>query len=1263
MVIKIRSLLKQIRSWFYRKCFVAINWRIRFGCNPNCLSSNTIVFFPVIPNTLCCGLAGILTIVRKDPTTGSEIFRNLSAGFKEIRAYGMHEFLSRSISAENYLGGSKKQNDFENFVFGLKQDAVLEILFFQKEACEHLSNLSNAINSFLLKEEDLIEKNANKFSTVEMEYVNNALTRVKDVAWALDRDLLSNLEKINYLSGLNEKEKISNECFRKYRKINLLLNAVDRIEVRGRDSAGIQIAFTLEDRIVLDDVIKKLKNLNLYEDFIKRLDPGDLSDGCIHLSDQHSGCFAVHVTFTYKKASVTGELGENTRYLRDRIRSDRILQIFAVEPIAFDTYMAHTRWASVGSITEENCHPINNFVLNENLNSDSRRSFQLKEYPYYGRGNWSIDVALNGDIDNYGVLRSAVNPKRATEIIAKSVTTDTKIIPLQIEQYLFKGYDLKEAFRSALNDFEGSHAISMQSNLEPGKVFLALKGSGQSLYIGMCDDQYMYSSEVYGLVELTPHFMKLDGENERIPGNSKTKGQIVVLNSRAENSLEGVCGFYYDGHPLKITAKNIKRADITTRDIDRKNYPHFLLKEIEEAPLSVKKTLRGKYFIEPGPNGQVRVNFNLGRDIITQRLQENLANGSIDNIFVIGQGTAAVAGAAIADAIAGYLSGSKIKVQAIKASELSGFYLSENLNNTLVIAVTQSGTTTDTNRAVAMAKERGAHLMAIVNRRQSDITHNSEGVFYTSDGRDIEMSVASTKAFYSQIIAGYILALNFAQMLGTMSDEAIAKTLAAMEKAPHLMHNVLSSQEGVKKSAWDIVKRKKYWAVVGSGPNKVAADEIRIKLSELCYKTISSDIVEDKKHIDLSSEPLILVCTAGNPKSVLDDIVKDVAIFKSHAADAIVIADQGETGFDTIADSVISVPRADFPTSVILNTLVGHLWGYYAACSINEESNFFRNFRTELSLKISEQNKTIDTIFEKIADTSLHKIIERFSAEFHTRKNRDFFATISVGLATDIVLLLKYAIGKLPLEDFWEDFKEKRTSSSPLDLLDICLGRAVDELSRPIDAIRHQAKTVTVGTSRKVEMLQGVLFDLLKRLNFSLENLTTKDGMTARRLQTAISEIKGHTLYAIGNLNENGKPTDKSTIAIAQKGGVALQMKSRVEQSGLLRGTKKTIVNTGDIYAGLGKTDRASIIIIPLLGEGSRITHLLLAHVAFNQELSVKDKKEVLGDKTNKIVDLVNEYNLTWNDDYFEKLPIEFLLDQEVGVIASKIITSLRGTS
>ena len=100
------------------------------------------------------------------------------------------------------------------------------------------------------------------------------------------------------------------------------------------------------------------------------------------------------------------------------------------------------------------------------------------------------------------------------------------------------------------------------------------------------------------------------------------------------------------------------------------------------------------------------------------------------------------------------------------ATELSGFGLTGDMSDTLVVAISQSGTTTDTNRTVDLARSRGAVVIAIVNRRQSDLVDKSDGVLYTSDGRDVEMSVASTKAFYAQLAAGYLLAFGLAIELG-----------------------------------------------------------------------------------------------------------------------------------------------------------------------------------------------------------------------------------------------------------------------------------------------------------------------------------------------------------------------------------------------------------------------------------------------------------------------------------------------------------------
>ena len=207
-------------------------------------------------------------------------------------------------------------------------------------------------------------------------------------------------------------------------------------------------------------------------------------------------------------------------------------------------------------------------------------------------------------------------------------------------------------------------------------------------------------------------------------------------------------------------------AEVTTRDIDRGDFPHFLLKEITESPDSLGKTLRGKIVERDGLLHAV-----VGARALPPEVAARLADGSITKVRVIGQGTAAVAGQSLANVL-GELAGGTLDVAAMTATELSGFGLRRDMSDTLAIAVSQSGTTTDTNRTVDLLRGRGAAVLAIVNRRSSDLTDKADGVLYTSDGRDVEMSVASTKAFYAQVAAGTLLACAVSEAAGVGTTSA-----------------------------------------------------------------------------------------------------------------------------------------------------------------------------------------------------------------------------------------------------------------------------------------------------------------------------------------------------------------------------------------------------------------------------------------------------------------------------------------------------------
>jgi glucosamine--fructose-6-phosphate aminotransferase (isomerizing) len=597
----------------------------------------------------------------------------------------------------------------------------------------------------------------------------------------------------------------------------------------------------------------------------------------------------------------------------------------------------------------------------------------------------------------------------------------------------------------------------------------------------------------------------------------------------------------------------------------------------------------------------------------------------------------------------------------MKASELSGFKLNEDddsdsMANALVIAISQSGSTTDTNRTVDMVKERGAYTMAIVNRRDSDITFKVDGVMYTSSGRDIEMSVASTKAFYSQIVAGAILGLYIARLQNYRTDDFVAAELKQLLELPKLMRKILSMRRIIEASARRLAVTKTYWATVGSGPNKASADEIRIKLSELCYKTISSDYVEDKKHIDLSSEPLIIVCAAGTRRNVIGDIIKDTAIFQAHKATPIVIADEGEDRFDPYAAEVFHVPTVGEHLAPILNTLVGHIWGYYAALSINEGSRFLYRFREEIQNSIDDHAQKGLDVYELVLEKSFREKIALFYKEFRKKKAENNFPTaMGIEAASDLTLLLKYLSGRLPVSDFEIDFGIKGTALNMLNSLFKCLGESINCMSRPVDAIKHQAKTVTVGTSRISEKVEGILFEALISYGVNVSQLINKNVIVLKNLQQIVSDIKGAIFYRIKHLNLLGEPTDDTTIEITKKDGVLKPIPSRVETDNQLKGTKKIIVREGNVYIGKGRKDDRSIIVIPIISVSpatpNMIEYILLLNISFKDHVPLTVKIKALGGKYERIKNIVQESSLPWDDTYIERIEMKQLF----GISAEKI--------
>jgi len=254
--------------------------------------------------------------------------------------------------------------------------------------------------------------------------------------------------------------------------------------------------------------------------------------------------------------------------------------------------------------------------------------------------------------------------------------------------------------------------------------------------------------------------------------------------------------------------------------------------------------------------------------------------------------------------------------------------------------------------------------------------------------------------------------------------------------------------------------------VVGNGPNRVAAEEVRIKLSELCYKSIACDVTEDKKHIDLSSEPLILVCAAGLIGSTADDVAKEVAIYRAHKAAPVVIASEGEERFGAAVE-VISVPAVEPALAFVLSAVVGHLFGYEAALAIDALARPLREGREAIEAAVAD-GAPGDVVLSRVRET-LAPAVHRFSDGLRSGM---YDGNLEASTAVRVTSLLRYATGPLPLDYYQLEFGKIGTPEVLVDDLTGALTRAIEELTRPVDAIKHQAKTVTVGISRSDEELR-----------------------------------------------------------------------------------------------------------------------------------------------------------------------------------------------
>ncbi|HMC38296.1 MAG TPA: glucosamine-6-phosphate synthase, partial [Acidimicrobiales bacterium] len=507
----------------------------------------------------------------------------------------------------------------------LRGPVGLRAMLGRPDTLDRFEEVFGRLEAALTAIEGALDSVAVELDPAAQEAVSSALVRLKDAWWALARDRVGCGRRVAGLLGGRSLAGTAN--LDGWWAIAVALSSLDRLEVRGRDSAGVHVLVSGVGIDASDPELAARSGDVLYP------------NGSVRVSDGAVG-------FVYKAAAEIGELGDNVRCISTTLQADALLARLIEDPAARVVVVGHTRWASVGIISEPNAHPV-----------DSEEIGRLAT-PY-------VIAALNGDVDNHMELR-----QEESLSLPAGVTTDAKVIPALIARRVGDGLPVGDAFLQTVPRFEGSVAIAASAAATPDQVYLALCGSGQSLYIGLADDAFVVASEPYGLVEETDRYIRMDGDT--------TQGEVVVLERSGAGTLAGVTRCRYAGADRPLGEADVAAAEITTRDVDRRGFDHFLLKEITEAPDSFRKTLRGR--ITARPDGLLAA--RVGDDVIPTQLAAALASGDIRRVVVVGQGTAAVAGQAVAAALRDCLDG--MVVQAMPATELSGFGLADDMSDCLV---------------------------------------------------------------------------------------------------------------------------------------------------------------------------------------------------------------------------------------------------------------------------------------------------------------------------------------------------------------------------------------------------------------------------------------------------------------------------------------------------------------------------------------------------------------------------------------------------
>ncbi|MBD5645416.1 glutamine--fructose-6-phosphate transaminase (isomerizing) [Clostridium botulinum] len=515
----------------------------------------------------------------------------------------------------------------------------------------------------------------------------------------------------------------------------------------------------------------------------------------------------------------------------------------------------------------------------------------------------TIAVVHNGIIENYMEIKEWL----ASEGVKFKSETDTEVIAHLVDHY-YEG-DLLQAVFKTIKKLRGAYALGVVCKDNPEQLVAVRKDS--PLIVGIGENENFIASDVPAILKYTRDVYFLDN------------GEVVTLEKD------------------KIKIYNEKEEEITKEpfhvmwDVEaasKGGYDHFMIKEINEQPNGIKETLVRRL----DENGKIKLD-----DI--KLTKEDL--DEINKVYIVACGTAYNAGITGRYAIERF---AKIAVETDVASEFR--YRNPFIDDkTLIIVVSQSGETADTLAVVREGKEKGARVLAITNVVGSSIAREADDVFYTWAGP--EVAVASTKAYTTQLVALYMIALDMGIKRGTITEEFYNDIISELKLIPEKVQKILDQHDDIKEIAKEI-KDNEHAFYIGRGLDYNLSLEGSLKIKEISYMHAEAFAAGELKHgtIALIEENTPVVATMTQT-DLFEKSISNIKEVKSRGAHVIAITQEGNKEAEQVADKVIYIPRTNDILQSIIAVVPHQLLAYYVAILKDRDVDKPRNLAKSVTVE------------------------------------------------------------------------------------------------------------------------------------------------------------------------------------------------------------------------------------------------------------------------------------------------------------------------